>query len=195
MDNPDHLAAAEQDPAGYAQNPDFKQYMQTAVDNHNAAHDPQGIPHPGGFTKVPGNPPRVANVATTTGATLPQALAGTEPHQYTRDEFIKATEGMTMRQAQLMFGPQLAHVQTPQEGVVKTLFGTLTGDYTAERLKSQQLIEAGKTLTGSEKTKNAAAVLEQQKIEQQKRDALINALSATAGVTQKQFPLLPGQIQ
>jgi hypothetical protein len=118
-----------------------------------------------------------------------QAHAGTEPHQYTRDEFIRATEGMTARQAQLMFGPQLAHVQTPQEGVVKTLFGTLTGDYLAENTKSKQLIEAGKTLTGSEKAKNEAAIIEQQKREQQKRDVLMNALSAAGGVTAKPYPL------
>jgi hypothetical protein len=197
MNNPDELAKAVADPHTYAANaqtPEFRQTMQTAVANHAEAHDPAGIAHPNGSNVIPEDPAKVAQIATTTGLTVPQAHAVTAPHQYTRDEFIKATEGMTLNQAKLLFGAQLGHVATPQEDITKTLFGTATGDYLAEKLKSQQLIEAGKTLTGSEKSKNTAAVLAQQKIEQQKLKALTDMMAPVAGAVAKPVQI-PGQTE
>jgi hypothetical protein len=193
LNDPNELAKATQDPVGYSQSPDFTQYMKTAVDNHNAAHDPGGVMHPDGSVKIPENPYKLARVTTTTGATLPEALASTEPHQYTREEFANIVGKMPVKMVEMMFGHQLAHVATPQEDVTKTLFGTYTNDFLAEHAKTNQLMEAGKTLTGSEKAKNMAAIIEQQKREKEKRDALMNAMSAPAGVGQKQFPLPPGQ--
>jgi hypothetical protein len=165
INDPNELAAAEKDPVGYTQTPDFKAYMQNAQQTHAAASDPQGILHPGGFIKVPGDPVKVANVALTTNTTLPQALASTETPQYTRDEFIKAMSGVTFDQAKLLFGGQLEHVQTPQEALTKDYLGGVqnTRNQAAATIQRLQAEDQARS-KNNQKPQNAAEILKQQGI-------------------------------
>ncbi len=122
MNNPDHLAEAERDPHTYAANitPEFRKNIEQAVQTH---HDikTNGVVHAdeyGTFVKAPVDPAGVAKIVTTTGATPAQAHGALEPHQYSRDEFIRVMSGMPMKTVQMLFGAQLAQHLTPQQQAV-----------------------------------------------------------------------------
>jgi hypothetical protein len=191
MDNPGELAKAEKDPAGYAQDPDFKQYMQNAAAIHAAAHDPGGIVHPDGSIKLPENPAAVARAAITTGATLPQALAGTAPHQYTEDEFVKTVSKMPVKVAEMLFGAQLAHVATPQETLTHKYFGALEDDLN-EAKKKRQALEADPAASQAPfwgTSRLAAAQAEEAK----RRQIIMNALAPIVGAAAKLYEVPPQQ--
>ncbi len=192
MNNPDHLAAAERDPLGYAQrtqDPEFQKIMQHSVQTHNDIKT-NGVGHTdeyGSFAKVPVDPAGVAKIVTTTGATPAQAHGALEPHQYSRDEFIRVMSGMPMKTVQMLFGAQLGHITTPQESLARTYVSKLYSGY-AEAKAAREALEAQ-----GQKTKNTAAYKAAQKLENQRMQAIMDAGAPVTGAEQKPYPLPPDQ--
>jgi len=132
--HPDQLAIAERDPRGYAAvstDPGFRERMAQAVGNHiDAAANPK-VTHD--------EHPYVVQTATNNNITADAAHAMTAPRKYTRDEFIKATEGMPTATFMQMFGAQLQHVRTPQEKAASELFDRLHGDYATKNAAVEKM--------------------------------------------------------
>jgi hypothetical protein len=195
MTHPDALAAAETDPIKYSQtvqDPNFRNYMLAAAQTH--ANVLNGISHTDGQgtigPKMAESPAAVTRLAVTTGASPAQAHAALEPHQYTRDEFIRANSGISMKAAQMIFGPALAHIPTPQEQLAKDYFGRLQGDYNKSTSELQALIDEDKKRTDQgQKAQNKAAIAAKTKETQQKWNALMGPQAAYVGATGKPYPI------
>lgn len=135
MTDPRALALAESDKHGFAQqvqDPGFRQIMQQSVANYNEAAN-----HP----KVASEDHQpVVDAMNNVGVNADTAHAALRPHQYTRDEFIAATEGLSLKKAQLLFGAQLGHIVSPEEKASTEYFDKLHGDWAKKDQDIQKMI-------------------------------------------------------
>lgn len=195
MNNPDEIALAEQNRLAYAaktQTPEFRKVIEQAVAANTAA---------GANPKVTTDEhPKVVSTAVNNGVTADAAHASIAPHKYTRDEFIKATEGMTTNNFRLMFGQQLQHVATPQEKVATELFDRLHGAHADATAKVNSMIaedaervKQGKNPVHSQSWfgKSPLDIAKEQQKAAEK--AILDAASSYAGISQKPFQVPPTQ--
>lgn len=195
MNNPDEIAMAEQNRLGYAaqtQKPEFRKIMESAVAANAAA---------GANPKVTTEEhPKVVSAAITHGVTPDAAHAALAPHKYTRDEFIKATDGMTTNNFRLMFGQQLQHVATPQEKVATELFDRLHGAHADATQKVNDMIaeDAARVKQGKNPIHSQGSwfsdspLVTAQKQQKAAEKAILDAASSFTGISQKPFQV-PGQ--
>jgi len=173
MAHPNALIAAETDPDNYSrmvQQPAFIDYMKKAQ-GHYADIQANGATHTddkGTFIKTPNDVSNTARIATMHGVSPVQALAATEPHQFSREEFARAVTGMPSRTVTALFGHQLQQAADPKTATFRDYFGTLRADY----------------------DQAVASKMPQKEIDK-RRQAIQDARERYLGMQQKQFALPP----
>jgi hypothetical protein len=173
----DALQEAEASPRAFAQKaltPEFQEHMKTSLANYanivnnGASHtDAQGT-----INRPADNPASVAKAQTVSGATSAQAHAATEPHKYTRDEFIRIMTGMPIEQASMLFGNELMRMTDPKTQAARQFFGALGADLD----KAVSDLQAAKTPSTIQKAEKLVA---------QRRKAYMDAQARFLGIEQK----------
>ena len=158
VNNPDELRMAEDNPVEYAktaQLPQFQRFIQSSVDTHAAAADPQGILHPDGTRKIPPDPTQPAQLAATTGVPLHQANAVLNHHQYTQDEFVNAMRGVSWKTLGMVLGPAFTQMAEPKNRLMNEFLGGMNTSYQTTLNAVNALQEANKITTDPvEKARN-----------------------------------------
>ena len=189
----DALKAAESDPVNYAKiiqtTPGFVDFMKTAQANHaNIVNNGNTI-----NGKPVDNPAVVAKNQTVSGVPADTAHAAAEPHAYTRDEYIKAMSGVTTKQAELLFGQQLAHVATPAETLTKDFF-TRQGQAASMLTADREALEAAETAAAQKENRavrETPAIMNARKAEQQKWNEIAGFVKPLIGVEQRPYAMPP----
>jgi hypothetical protein len=192
MNNPDEIALAEQNRLGYAQQvqtPAFRKVIETAVAANAAA---------GANPKVTTDEhPKVVTAAVNHGVTADQAHAALAPRKYTEDEFVNTFKGIPTATFALLFGQQLAHVQTPQEKVAREIFDKLHGDYATAHNKvlgmeaqDAELIKQGKNPIHTQGSWFGKSPYDVARAERDARqNALMEAAKSFTGISAKPYPV------
>ena len=191
MTNSGLLARAEQDPvkfAAVAKDPDFRADLERAAGTYKEAADHPKI--------ASAEVPKTANDALTHDTTVAGAHAAANPHYYTRDEFIKATDGMTSKAFDAIFGARLAHVPTPAEKASSEYFDRLHGQLAAAdtNIANMKAEDAALAKEGKPAKHGGYVYWGKNALDQAQEDrdkvlkTITDALAAQAGIYQKQWP-------
>lgn len=154
INNPDHLAAAEQNPVAYVQTPAFKQAMQTAVNNHVQAAN--GIPQPDGTLKTSDDPGGLARLANTAGATVDQTHPFHESHNYNDDELVRAISSIPKGVVNRILEAQFGRAPSVQEQITQATYAALQADYTNKQKAFNDALALKKPIGGLQKDRDDA---------------------------------------
>lgn len=169
LNNPEAVASATADGTGMAGK--FQTALQAAMaaqkDSHTYAHV-NGT----NFDKTPQAPDHVNAQAAILGEHPKNVLPFMEPHQFSDDEFVQATQGLNWKQAARIFGMQ--HYQTPQQQLIPQLVGH-AHDLVQQAQAAYENAVAKKLPPADQKAASDAL-----KQAQQERDGIISKLTEGA---------------
>lgn len=180
--DPNALAAAEKDPAGFSQVVQLPEYIKHMEATQKLYADAQNHPriHPSDVSTTAGK-------ARAAGTTVGEAHTSVAPQNYSRDEFINIVGNMPTRTVLALFGPSIAHNADPRTIATKKYLGGLQDEFDRADVVYRAMLDD--PTSGTTGLFGGESRLSKAKAERDKRwDQLLKGQARIAGAASKSFP-------